>query len=325
MTSKDSTKGKTVNNLQISGCFKPLQQEIASAFNTINTYNLKLAPIPAIEQLTSSTSAFTKNLTQSQALINSQLDTITTTLSKVGETFSKFGINLKNYADNIMPILRENNWFFTDSMEPKLWMHIVENIDKHPDKKAFLDEMFVEYYSRNNFEELDYMADTWNRMTLINDRSKILIECISVLKDSKSEHSNIKNPYYLVIPTLIAQIDGLMTDYLEKRNFTTKYLNSRNAEFKKHINGYIQQNHSGNTLLSDFLREESNAASKLLLDILFQTVYPDDKNIIGPFSRHKIMHGQFLEYGNIEDTIRLFLLFDFLAGSIVEDLRNNPL
>ncbi len=211
-------------------------------------------------------------------------------------------------------------------MEPSLGTYIIENIDKHPNKKAFLDKTFVDYHSLNNFEELDYMAENWSRMTLIRDRLKILKECVSILKDSKSEHSNIKNPHYVIIPTLIAQIDGLMTDYLEKKNFTTNYLNERNNEFKTKIEAYIKKNYSTNMSLGAFLLEESNAASDLLLDILFQHAYTSDKmsDLTGPFSRHKIMHGQFLEYGQIEDTIRLFLLIDFLAGSIEKDLRNSP-
>jgi hypothetical protein len=338
MTFEDPTKKIKATDLQIPGYFSIIQKEMASLVNTISMQQPKIVATTISEKPITGILLNNRILNAAQQVsvspvylattqvLNSQVYKYNTLISGIGEVFSKFDINLKNYADNIKPILRENYWFFTSSMEPSLGTYIIENIDKHPDKKVFLDKAFVDYYSQNNFEELDYMAENWSRMTVIRDRFKILKECVSILKDSKSEHSNIENPHYVIIPTLIAQIDGLMTDYLEKKNFTTDYLNERNGEFKTRIEAYINQNYSTNMSLEAFLLEESNAASDLLLDILFQHAYTSNKmsDLTGPFSRHKIMHGQFLEYGQIEDTIRLFLLIDFLAGSIEEDLHNSP-
>jgi hypothetical protein len=54
-------------------------------------------------------------------------------------------------------------------------------------------------------------------------------------------------------------------------------------------------------------------AIKLLIARLFQTAYNGSKLTKLPkFSRHKIMHGESIDYGNIENTIRAFMLIDFL-------------
>ena len=55
-------------------------------------------------------------------------------------------------------------------------------------------------------------------------------------------------------------------------------------------------------------------ANEIFLNILFQIAYPG-KPLKTPFTfnRHKIIHGEYLKYGRIDNTIRAFLILDFLA------------
>lgn len=234
--------------------------------------------------------------------------------------------NTGDYLNDIQPISSKFNWFITPSMDMNLFNYIQNNIDQQTDPESFLNKAFVDYFSSDNFAHLEFMVKTWSHNPMISDRLHIVEECLSVLKDSTCESSNIKNPHYLIIPTLIAQIDGLMTTYLIENNFVfegkkwkkidddTK--GSRDSQFKKSVSNFLDTNFTSDLSVDKFLLKECTTAKDLLLDILFQPANPTDKmdELKFPFSRHKIMHGQFLEYGNIEDTIRLFLLIDFLAA-----------
>lgn len=235
-----------------------------------------------------------------------------------------FLVNMDIYLDKIQPKLRENNWFFTPSMDANLWNYVRDNIDQQKDIKSFLDKAFVNYFSADRFDYLDYIVEGWKHSSLLCDRYHILKECVSVLQDSASENSNIKNPHYIIIPTLIAQIDGSMTNYLVKNGYDydgQKLKNVKNGtkgkkeNFRAEVSNFLTTEYSKGLALSHFLLEEGNTAVHLLLDILFQKALPDQEmvNLKFPFSRNKIMHGQYLEYGNIEDTLRLFLILDFIS------------
>lgn len=53
----------------------------------------------------------------------------------------------------------------------------------------------------------------------------------------------------------------------------------------------------------------------IFFEVLFQSAY-HDQPLGNPytFSRHKIMHGEFLTYGRKDNVIRAFLILDFLAA-----------
>lgn len=228
------------------------------------------------------------------------------------------------YIENVQPILTKYNWFISPSIDFRLWYYINKNLNKQTDPENFLNKVFVYFFSVFDFENLDYLVGKWEAFSSFDDRLPILKECINLLRDSAAKNSNVKNPHYVVIPTLIAQIDGFKNSIIEC--YTNKRINievkgnNRNSS-KKHISEIFENSYSQKgaelqfSFINDWLLKESTTANDLLFDVLFQKAQPMDKmeDLKSPFSRHKIMHGQFLEYGNMENTIRLFLLIDFLA------------
>jgi hypothetical protein len=233
--------------------------------------------------------------------------------------------NLGTYITDIHPIVSKYNWLITSSLDFNLINYIRDNIDQQVDQESFLNKAFVDYFSSDNFAYLESMVKIWSQKSMLNGRIHIIKECLSVLRDSTYKNNNIKNPHYLIIPTLIAQIDGLMSTYLTKNGFDfegklLKNINDgtkvgRNSQFKKSVSEFIDKKFTSDLNGVILLQKECTSAKDLLLNVLFQPANPNDKmdELKFPFSRHKIMHGQFLDYGNIEDTIRLFLLIDFLT------------
>jgi hypothetical protein len=107
------------------------------------------------------------------------------------------------------------------------------------------------------------------------------------------------NPSNFVIPTLIAQIDGIRIEFMDQNglSFWTK-----DKVWKRWFEGQTSN------------QELLDLANDIFLNILFQKSQPG-KPLETPFtfSRHKIMHGEYLRYGRIDNTIRAFLILDFLA------------
>jgi hypothetical protein len=246
--------------------------------------------------------------------------------SGISEVLKKLDVDMDTYSNKIQRKLRDNQWFFTPSMDGHLWHHILNNINQQNDLKSFLNKAFVNYFSSDNFDNLDYMATRWNSNSLINNRFHILIECVSVLKDSTYENSNIINPHHVIIPTLIAQINGLMNAYLLKNGFEFQGLKLKNTTdgtkgktedlFKERVSAFLKDKYAKGSNVSIFLQEEGTTAIHILVDIVFQSAMPAEQmsDLTFPFCRNKILHGQHLDYGKAEDTIRLFLLIDFIAA-----------
>ena len=154
------------------------------------------------------------------------------------------------------------------------------------------------------------MVTSWKTNSLLRKRMNILLDCVRTLKKTKGKNINLVN---VILPTLIAQIDGFLTDYLKSKNISwdvdyddligkNRSKIGRKSQFKKHRS--IMSNDQCDDL-----------ANHVFLNILFQRSQKG-KSLKTPFNfnRHKIMHGENIEYGRKDYLIRAFLVMDFLAS-----------
>jgi hypothetical protein len=65
----------------------------------------------------------------------------------------------------------------------------------------------IDFYSSNNYSKFTKLADKWNSSGVNQTRIEIITDCFEIVKSYKAGKANIFN---VVIPTLIAQIDGLI-------------------------------------------------------------------------------------------------------------------
>lgn len=302
-----------VKNISVSFDTSAMEAAIKSLSTDVSSVAIDVSSVAeeAVKCLCAcvNTSALVAEAMNSYARINDAV------IAKISENLKNLDGSINDYLKETHPKVREYNWFFTPSMDLHLWRYIHDNIDRQPDPESFLRTVFVNHFSSNCFGNLDFMVDTWRHNPLLSDRFHIFKECVSVLKDSTCETSSIKNPHCIVIPVLIAQIDGVMTTYLSENGFAPDDKHRKDI-FKKIVTDLLKNNYGTDISVAKFLLNECTTAKDLLLDVLFQrAVYKDEMgDLKQPFSRNKIMHGQVLDYGNIENTIRLFLLIDFLAS-----------
>ena len=193
-------------------------------------------------------------------------------------------------------ILRKYKWFVTPSLPLTFIFDVVKIGRRKGNQRKAINRLFVDYFSRNNFENLEKLVDGWETNEIFKPKMKIFRDCVSVVRNSKGKY----NPSTVVLPTLIAQIDGIRIEFMNQNGLSFW---AKDKVWKKWFKAQTQN------------QELLDIANDIFLNILFQKSQPG-RPLETPFTfnRHKIMHGEYLRYGRIDNTIRAFLILDFLAA-----------
>ena len=214
------------------------------------------------------------------------------TYRKLWQTFQE---QYKITEQEAIQILRKYKWFITPSLPLTFIFEVVKIGRRKGNQRKAINRLFIDHFSSNNFENLEKLVDGWETNEIFKPRMKIFRDCISVMRNAKGKY----NPSTIVLPTLIAQIDGIRIEFMNRNglSFWTK---------DRVWKGWFKGQTPNQKLL--------DLANDIFLNILFQKSQPG-RPLETPFTfnRHKIIHGEYLRYGRIDHTIRAFLILDFLA------------
>lgn len=213
-------------------------------------------------------------------------------------------------TDDAEKILEKYGWLIPPSFDIRV--ATISNLGNKPgDHREEINKLFLDYYQRDNFKEIELMINKWKSNRLFEKRIKILTDCLKILQLSKeigtSSSANV------IIPTLIAQIDGVWTDYAISKGFDIRKYPEREVSKKlnKQKNKIIK-----NLETSDSFVKLDDLFKNMILETLWGTAYPRRGPKTGyiktRFYRHKIMHGEYVSYGSIYNVLRAFFLLDFL-------------
>lgn len=199
-------------------------------------------------------------------------------------------------------ILRKYKWFICPSMPVTAIRAILKVAKTKGRKDGDINKLFVDYFSRNDWKNLEDMVFAWGKNKLFAPRMPILTNCVKVMQSADKDKCN---GAIVVLPTLISQIDGLLSDYLDKHNIPYKTLYGGQVGRKKQFKA------NAPNALTDDLNE---LAQDMFLNILFQSSQRG-KPLATPFNfnRHKIMHGEIVRFGRKDYLVRAFMVLDFLA------------
>ena len=206
-------------------------------------------------------------------------------------------------------VLKKYKWLVSPSL-PITFVYELNRLGMEPVRKeAAINRLFVDYFSSNNWHNLETMVIKWKGL-IKKERFIILNDCVQILKltiDKKINQANV------VLPTLIAQIDGIFTDYLITKGvkWDVEYDDfirdgkvmkaGRKSRFRKHKQIPIPD-------------QLDDVACGILLDILFKSSRKSQLiKIPLNFNRHRIMHGSSVKYGRKDYLVRAFLILDFMA------------
>ncbi|GAG91617.1 unnamed protein product, partial [marine sediment metagenome] len=206
------------------------------------------------------------------------------------------------------PVLKKYKWFVAPSMSTDIIFYVMQLNKKQGRQDKAINKLFINYFSNNNWQNLEEMVESWNNCPIMRKRLKILKDCVQTLKKVPSQSINIS---HIILPVLIAQIDGILTDYL----------NSNNIPWQCNYDDFIQQGQVRRVGRKSQFRINSprvlttqldDIAKIVFLDILFQSSR-QPVNTPFNFNRHKIMHGESVKFGRKDYLIRAFMVLDFLA------------
>jgi len=203
------------------------------------------------------------------------------------------------------------------------------------DQEQLISKYFLDYYSENNFCKLEECINNWIQNPIFCRRMNILYPCLSILQNS----SQSINPSNLAVPVLISQIDGIIGELLKRKGWVlTEIPNKKGKKEKRWCNpneltktkektndrcfGTIiknKRNRFGSTYFCNLI--QTNSRYEVLIEGLFQSAQPGTELTKPSFlSRHKILHGENIEYGNLSNTVKLFLILDYLSKFTTEKL-----
>jgi len=209
-------------------------------------------------------------------------------------------------------VLQKYKWFITPSFPRSFVFEVVRLNKKKGRQDKSVNRLFIKHFEFRNWQNLEIMVKGWKNKPLLKKRYKILFDCVKVVKIASKKSINEAN---VVLPTLITQIDGVLSDYLNSKNIQwdrdyDDLIDSKTGSVIK-IGRKTQFKNSKPKVLST---ELDGLANDIFLNILFQRSQKG-KPLVTPFNfnRHKIIHGESVKYGRKDYLIRAFMVLDLLA------------
>lgn len=225
-------------------------------------------------------------------------------ISRIAETINSFQNNIKKICtsmDEISSILAEYNYLLPLTLPLGVYSDLLEylnNTKESANREKEIDNLLLKLFSYKKWEMASEIVSKLNNNDKINTKRIVILEdCIKVLK-----RNSRKTAANTILPVLIAQIDGIWVDILgskDKDKLKNTIKNMKNDKY-------------------------ANPARELLVDILFQ--YTRTANPVkSDFCRNKILHGEEVEYGSINNVIRAFLIIEFLDSIKTDDEVNEKI
>ena len=328
---------------------KTLQPIIKSAQDALSSFNKNYAPV--IQQTIAGTSYIRESLQQLASISNQIGDTQRRIIESLKPVIEQYQSTAKIITESLRPqidtwqrwaeqnkaifnsfsgywaefqrrynvaepkavkVLQKYKWFITPSF-PISFIFEVMKLDKTKGRhdKA-VNSLFIEYYEAEDWQNLEIMVRGWKENPLLKNRHKILMDCVQAIKVASKVGINEAN---VVLPTLITQIDGILTDYLNSKGpqWDAAYDDLVDARTGK-VRKVGRKTQFKNTQPRVMTIPLDDLANDIFLNILFQRSQKG-KPLATPFNfnRHKIIHGESVRYGRKDYLIRAFMVLDLLT------------
>lgn len=298
--------------LDASSYIKDTMRQFTSITEQFQKTQLQLAESikPIIEQYNATARILAESVKPQIEIWQKWAEQNQSVFQNISKQWADFQKKYKIAEDKAVGILQKYKWFISPSMPIDFIFEVVQIGQKKGRQDRAINKLFVDYFSKNNWRNLEILVTQWDKNTLITKRIKIIKDCLQTLKETNNK-TNVVN---VVLPTIIAQIDGFLTDYLDSKNISYDCAYDdfiQNGKVKKKGRKSQFKQSSSKALTSSL----DDLANDIFLNILFQKSQKG-KPLKTPFNfnRHKIMHGENVKYGRKDYLIRSFLLIDFLVS-----------
>ena len=225
------------------------------------------------------------------------------------DVFEKFKLSKRDAFEN----LKNYHWIISPNMNSQIIYDVVKIFKSDSQHKLKeINALFNDYFFANHCANLYDLIEIWETKQRFENRIKIIRNCIDVISNM-GEDFNFSD---VIVPTLIAQIEGVQMSFMEENflkvdNDGVIWINETDK---------LKDQHGQKIKLSEYWKslvekdEFLEAMNVLFMDILLQTTYPGEPYSESiHFSRNKILHGENTNYGRKVYTSRCFLILDFLS------------
>lgn len=214
------------------------------------------------------------------------LSDFTENLTDLGKRLSE---NLKRTPESLL-LLAKYGWYLNFDSDVNLPIELSNLIIEN--KIEEVDNYLIKYYT----EYLDHF---------FSDLSKNHPQRERIFNQIHEAHKNEK--YYISIPCILSQIDGICFDYTSKKYFIK---NNKDKQFK-----YLPE------VADEFSNISSSIAEAFVAPILTQNPMISHESKLNDYpvhlNRNIIMHGIDIEYGTLKNSLKclslLFYISDMLA------------
>lgn len=207
------------------------------------------------------------------------------------EIFQRIGESLKLYAENTpeyLLLIAQYGWFI--ELDSRLNFPSEVAFELHNENIDCANDLMKNYYSENIeriFEELKQRH---------SDRTELLNQ---ILLSYRNEN------YLVMIPCVLAQVDGICFDFTRKKFF-----------IKEKDNKYLPE------ISSELEKSSDNFLSIYLSPLQYQTpimVREKDKyKFPCKLNRHEIIHGVSIDYGSKINSLKVISLLKYISDLLIE-------
>ncbi len=220
-------------------------------------------------------------------------------------TFQPIIDNIEKHSPTVAPLLKEARMWYFASMSVDIYTSL-SNLTNDATIER-IEQIFIDYYDKNNCEQLRLMVRSWF------DDSEIYTRRRQIIEDALDAHIASKFP--LSIPALLPQVEGILSDNLrtEAGNLGELLKSAVSSDFK---NAGIFKALRDDILVflsTDpfFTTKKGDGFGKLFTSENNHKWFEDRRvNGVIPLNRPAILHGIQIDYGTKANSLRLFFLLD---------------
>lgn len=278
-------------------------------YDALNTYNDNIRTLG--EQVLLTTGPIIEAATASITIWQSWVDANDYIFNRISDYWDSFHKQYEITEKEAVQILKRYKWFISPSFPLHFVYQVVELGRREGNQYKAINDLFVDYFQKDNWTNLEEMIHSWKDNPVFKGRYKIILDCLKTVQTMENNNVNVAN---VILPTLIVLIDGVTSKYLEqkglswKNDFTEDVVDKAGVVKEK---GRITQYKNIRTaVLSSSLDEQIN---HVFLEILFRSSRQVGIEQLYDFNRHKVLHGKTVRYGKKVHMIRAFMTLDFLA------------
>ena len=289
-------------------------QQLTSIANQIGDTQLRIIESmkPVIEQYQSAAKIIMESLRPQIDIWQRWAEQNRGIFDKFSGYWAEFQRRYNVAEQRAVKVLQKYKWFITPSFPITFIFEVMELDKKKGRHDKAVNRLFIEYFEAEDWQNLEIMVNGWKTNQLLKKRYKILTDSMDTVRAASKKGINEANA---VLPTLITQIDGALTDYLNSKGlqWESDYDDRVDAGTGK-VRKVGRKSQFKNAKPKILTTPLDDLAKDIFLNILFQRSQKG-KPLATPFNfnRHKIIHGENVKYGRKDYLVRAFMILDLLA------------